>query len=105
MHSTQSNDVHIGTAQLLEFAAQSRFHQRFELPATANHGPLAVTYADIGPRQTEDAGSNGQDNYTIQKEATPTILLIQGMAGTRLFSCLTDHLANKIGVRILIIDR
>ncbi|OJJ72210.1 hypothetical protein ASPBRDRAFT_196316 [Aspergillus brasiliensis CBS 101740] len=78
---------------LLEFVAEKRFHQRIVLPAAADHGPLAVTYADIGPRTREDGSP------------TPTMLLIQGMAGSRLWCCMKDHLANKLGVRMLSIDR
>ncbi|PYI17422.1 hypothetical protein BO99DRAFT_434485 [Aspergillus violaceofuscus CBS 115571] len=79
--------------ELFEFTAQKRFHQRFILPATADHGPLAVTYADVGPRQHEDG------------TPVPTILAVPGMAGSRLWLYHKDHLANEIGVRILSIDR
>ncbi|PYI06237.1 hypothetical protein BO78DRAFT_315974 [Aspergillus sclerotiicarbonarius CBS 121057] len=78
---------------LLEFTAEKRFHQRLVLPAAADHGPLAVTYADIGPQATEDG------------TPTPTILLIQGMGGSRLWGYHKDYLANKLGVRLLAIDR
>ncbi|RAK95809.1 alpha/beta fold hydrolase [Aspergillus ibericus CBS 121593] len=77
---------------LLEFTAEKRFHQRLVLPAAADHGPLAVTYADIGPQTT-----NGTP--------TPTILLIPGMGGSRLWCYHKDYLANKLGVRMLSIDR
>ena len=81
------------TPELFEFTAQRRFHQRFILPATADHGPLAVTYADVGPRQHEDGAP------------VPTILAVPGMAGSRLWLYHKDHLANVIGARILSIDR
>ncbi|PWY88137.1 hypothetical protein BO94DRAFT_64956 [Aspergillus sclerotioniger CBS 115572] len=78
---------------VLEFAAEKRFHQRLVLPATADHGPLAISYADIGPKVKK----NGKP--------TPTILLIQGMGGSRLWCYHKDHLANKLRVRMLAIDR
>ncbi|XRM48202.1 hypothetical protein ABZX51_011136 [Aspergillus tubingensis] len=86
-----SNNTH--NVHLLEFVAQKRFHQRIVLPATAHHGRLAVTYADIGPRTTKDGSP------------TATVLLIQGMAGSRLWCCQKDHLANKLEVRMISIDR
>lgn len=86
-----SNNTH--NIHLLEFVAQKRFHQRIVLPATGNHGRLTVTYADIGPRTTKDGSP------------TPTMLLIQGMAGSRLWCCHKDHLANKLEVRMISIDR
>ncbi|PYH48651.1 alpha/beta fold hydrolase [Aspergillus saccharolyticus JOP 1030-1] len=81
------------TRNLSEFTAQKRFHQRFVLPATEDHGPIAVTYADVGPRQNEDGSP------------VPVILAVPGMAGSRLWLYHQDHLANVIGVRLLSIDR
>lgn len=83
----------IDRTPLLEFTAERRFHQRLVLPATADHGPLAITYADIGPK----VDNNGTP--------TPTILLIQGMGGSRLWCYHKDHEANQLGVRMLSIDR
>lgn len=76
--------------QALEYISQRRFHLRFTLPATADHAALSVSYADVGA----DAG-----------EHVPTVLFICGMFATRYLGVYIHHLAAKMGIRVIFIDR
>lgn len=75
-----------------QYLAQDQFHRRFVLPATADHGELQVSYADVGraPKPGEDA---------------PTVLFIPGMFASRYLSVWMHAIAEKLGVRVLIVDR
>ena len=76
--------------QAIEYLAHCRFHRRFILPATGEHEAFPVTYSDVG--------ADGSDNV-------PTVLLIGGMYGTRYLGVHVHHLAAKMGVRIVSVDR
>lgn len=78
-----------------EYVAQDRFNRRFVLPATESHGELQVSYADVGRPPNQD-GSGTQP---------PTVLFIPGMFGTRYLSVWMHAIAEKLGVRVLIVDR
>jgi hypothetical protein len=82
------------TIEVLELLSQSRFHRRFILPATADHDAFPVTYSDVGA-----VGGNGEDKQV------PVVLFIPGMVGSRYFGVYLDHLAAKMGLRVLTIDR
>lgn len=76
------------------YLANERFHQRFTLPATADHDALEVGYADAG----SDAGDD--------PKAVPTMLYMPGMFSSRLFGvCPLHAMGQKLGVRVLVIDR
>lgn len=76
------------------YLASERFHQRFTLPATADHDALVVSYADAG----RDAGDD--------PKSVPTMLYMPGMFSSRLFGVFPLHaLGQKLGVRVLVIDR
>lgn len=83
------------SSRAAEYLAQDRFHQRFALPATADHGDLQVSYADVGraPEQTD-----GSTHH-------PTVLFIPGMFASRYLSVMMHAIAEKLGVRVLIVDR
>jgi hypothetical protein len=82
------------SSRAAEYIAQDRFHRRFILPATADHGELQVSYADVGtPKQGEDG-----THY-------PTILFIPGMFASRYQSVFMHAIAEKLGVRVLVVDR
>ncbi|KAJ6004376.1 hypothetical protein N7522_006021 [Penicillium canescens] len=74
------------------YIANARFHRRFTLEATATHGLLNVTYAEFG-RQPEESVT------------TPTILLIPGMFSSRYLGVQLHAIADKLGVRVLVVDR
>lgn len=78
-----------------EYLAQDRFHRRFVLPATEDHGELQVSYADVGrtPGQGDDS------------TRCPTVLFIPGMFASRYLSVWMHAIAEKLGVRVLIVDR
>jgi hypothetical protein len=78
-----------------DYIAHDRFHRRFVLPATADHGELQVSYADVGrlPKQ-DDRGTRH-----------PTVLFIPGMFGTRYLGAWMHTIAEKLGVRVLMVDR
>lgn len=77
-----------------EYLAQDQFHRRFVLPATADHGELQVSYADVG--RIPDS-----DNSTHH----PTVLFIPGMFASRYLSVWMHAIAERLGVRVLIVDR
>lgn len=77
------------------YISQSRFHQRFTLPATADHESLTISYADVG----QATNQNSPDPHT------PTILFIPGMFASRYFGIYLHAIGEKLGVRILIVDR
>lgn len=86
-----SNSAHSRAA---EYLAQDRFHRRFVLPATADHRELQVSYADVG--RTPDNGNS--TNH-------PTVLFIPGMFASRYLSVWMHAIAERLGVRVLIVDR
>lgn len=83
------------SSRAAEYLAQDRFHRRFVLPAAADHSELQVSYADVGrtPRQ----GDHGTH--------CPTVLFIPGMFASRYLSVWMHAIAEKLGVRVLIVDR
>lgn len=78
-----------------EYLAQDWFHRRFILPATAEHDELQVSYADVG-----SAPKQGHDGSHF-----PTVLFIPGMFASRYLGVWMHAIAEKLGVRVLIIDR
>ncbi|KAJ5762183.1 uncharacterized protein N7511_005565 [Penicillium nucicola] len=88
MSSDPSSPIYIAHS----YISNARFHQRFTLEATATHGPLNVTYAEFG-RQPDESGT------------PPTLLLIPGMFSSRYLGIQLDAIADKLGVRVLVVDR
>lgn len=76
-----------------EYISQRHFHQRFILPQTATHGDLPITYADIGKRPETST------------ENVPTFLFMPGMFGSRYIAVYIHAIAEKLGVRVLVVDR
>ncbi|KAG9229717.1 Alpha/Beta hydrolase protein [Amylocarpus encephaloides] len=76
--------------QIFERTSPLRFHQRFTVPATEHHEILKISYGVCGPPLGEDV---------------MTILFCGGMFGSRWQGVTLDHLARKMGVRVLFIDR
>lgn len=79
-------------SRALYFVSNSRFHRCFTVEATATHGPLQVSYAEYGKQPT-------------QSENTPTLLLMPGMFSSRYLGLCIHAIAEKLGVRVLVIDR
>lgn len=76
------------------YLSNERFHRRFTLPATDQHDDLIVSYADVGR-------APGNDPRT-----TPTILFIPGMFASKYLGIYPMHaIGEKLGVRVLIVDR
>lgn len=73
----------------LEYSAAARMHKSLTIPATADHGPLRVTYAVAG----------------VERDDAPTILLVPGMFGGRWWALHPHHLASSMGVRVVSVDR
>ncbi|KAE8147666.1 hypothetical protein BDV25DRAFT_159840 [Aspergillus avenaceus] len=74
----------------LSYISNSRFHRRFTLPATTDHGPLTISYADLGA----DPDLN-----------PPTILFMPGMFASRYLGAFFHTIAKNYGVRVLVVDR
>ncbi|ROV92131.1 hypothetical protein VSDG_07509 [Cytospora chrysosperma] len=84
------------SSRAAQHLAHDRFHRRFALPATADHGELQVSYADVGCTP-EHPGHASQE--------CPTILFIPGMFASRYLSVSMHTIAEKLGVRVLMVDR
>lgn len=65
--------------------SQNRFHRRINLDTT--HGPLNITFADIGC------------------ETGPAVLFMPGMFASRYLGIPLHVLAERAGVRLLVVDR
>ncbi|KAF7590645.1 hypothetical protein BBP40_002597 [Aspergillus hancockii] len=77
----------------LRYISNTRFHRRFNLPATTDHDTLTVTYADIGSVPEP------------MNRSTPTILFMPGMFASRYIGVFMHAIAEKLGVRVVIVDR
>ncbi|KAJ5170187.1 uncharacterized protein N7500_002970 [Penicillium coprophilum] len=73
------------------YVSNSRFHRFLTIESTT-HGPLNVTYADYG----RGPNKNG---------TTPTLLFIPGMFSSRYIGICLHAMAEKWGVRVLVVDR
>jgi hypothetical protein len=77
-------------ALALEYISQPCFHKRFSLPhPEPNHDDLTVTYADLG----------------VTADHVPAFLFMPGMFGSRYMGVHIHAMAQKLGVRVLIVDR
>ena len=76
--------------QAIELIAPRKYHQSFQLAATASHDALRVTYGIAG---------------VVDGEEVPTILFCGGMFGSRWQAVFQNHVAEQEGIRILYIDR
>lgn len=72
-----------------EYVGQARFHHRLTLPATDAHVELTVTYAIAG----------------AQSASANTVFFIGGMMGGRYLATLIDFMGEKLGLRIVVVDR
>ncbi|KAJ5374204.1 hypothetical protein N7517_006210 [Penicillium concentricum] len=73
------------------FVSNSRFHRSLIIESTT-HGPLNVTYGEYGRVPNE----NG---------TTPTLLFMPGMFSSRYIGICLHAIAEKWGVRVLVVDR
>lgn len=96
-----ANGSESAKAQAMSYINHPRIHQRFTLPATTDHEALTVTYADVGrsPPTTTTLGSN---SVVV---SLPTLLFIPGMFVSRYIGVPIYAVAEKWGVRVLIVDR
>ena len=76
--------------QAIATVSQRKFHQIFQVPGTDKHGPLKITYAVLGLPAGEDV---------------PTIVFCAGMFGSRYTGIFANWMAEREGVRILLMDR
>lgn len=93
--SSSYMDPAVAHEEALRYLSNERFHRRFTLPATADHGELTVSYSDVG--RMPDAAATGSNH--------PTILFMPGMFASRYLGVSFHEIAHKLGVRVLIVDR
>lgn len=93
--STEDSNTH----PALELINDERMHRELTLPANATHDALNVSYADVG----QLPASSSSDGGAVEKQ--PTVLLIPGMFGSRFLALRLHAIAEKLGVRVLIVDR
>ena len=72
-----------------EYLDKPQFHRRLTLPTTNDHGELTVTYAVAG----------------AQSDSARTVLFIGGMMGGRFLATLGDYYSEKLGLRLVVVDR
>lgn len=70
--------------------------REFTLPATAMHDALTVSYADVG-RLPEPGSELGTDELTV--------LFMPGMFASRYVGIFLHAVAEKLGFRVLVVDR
>lgn len=80
----------------MKLVCARKFHQSFTIPATETHGPLRVIFAIAGLPVDDKNGNNDE---------VPTILWCGPAGGVRWEAIDWDHLAEAMGVRILVLDR
>ncbi|KAF7554440.1 hypothetical protein G7Z17_g2907 [Cylindrodendrum hubeiense] len=78
-----------------QYISDARFHRIFTLPATADHDALTVSFADVGRAPEPSAAAPNP----------PTILFIPGMFSSRYLAIAMHAIAQKLGVRVLVVDR
>lgn len=76
-------------AKAVEFASAERFHQKFTYQSKEIQGPLTVSYAVAG----------------AQKSDAPAVLFCGGMYSGRMNGPWVDYLAEKKGVKVIMMDR
>jgi hypothetical protein len=95
MTTSLNPDTDSTQTSALSYISDDRFHKRFELPATADHADLTLSYADAGRMPATD-GTGPQP---------ATILFMPGMFASRYLGVAFHAIAEKLGVRVLIVDR
>ncbi|KAF7562251.1 hypothetical protein G7046_g1894 [Stylonectria norvegica] len=90
-----SSESDSAAAKALQYISNDRFRRRFTLPAAVNHGALEVSYADVGVVQ---------DPSNVES-VPPAILFMPGMFASRYLSVGLHAIAEKLGVRVLVVDR
>lgn len=73
----------------IEYVCQKRMHQCFTIPGKETRKPLRVSYAIAG----------------LENDDAPTVVFLSGMYGMRWIALLQHHLALKVGVRLVCVDR
>lgn len=68
-----------------QLISKSRFHRRVTL--NTGHGPLSITFADVGCK------------------TGPALLFLPGMFASRYISAPLHAIAERAGVRLLVVDR
>lgn len=86
----------------LELVKNDRMHREFTLPVTAIHDALNVSYADIGRQPTEPSLAAGSSSSADQP---PTVLFFPGMFASRFIGLHLNDISEKLGVRVLVVDR
>lgn len=76
----------------LNYVSNPDFHRSFTVQATATHGQLEVSYGVYG-------------RQPIESETIPTLLLMPGMFSSRYLGLVSHTIAEKQGVRVLVVDR
>ncbi|KAH6871613.1 hypothetical protein B0T10DRAFT_500399 [Thelonectria olida] len=80
----------------LRYVSDPRFHRTFTLPASSgHHDDLIVSYADLGRAPDPDGTA----------PAPPTVLFMPGMFASRYLGVAMHVVAEKLGVRVLVVDR
>ncbi|KFZ13069.1 hypothetical protein V502_06784 [Pseudogymnoascus sp. VKM F-4520 (FW-2644)] len=73
----------------IEYVCAKRMHQSFTIPGTETRKPLKVTYAVAG----------------LENDDAPTVVFISGMYGMRWVALSWHHIALRVGVRLVCVDR
>lgn len=89
-----SSDHEQPGAAAIRYVSDPRFHQTLTIPATADHEALTASFADAGRAPESPTGPS-----------PPTVLFMPGMFASRYLSITLHFVAQKLGVRVLVVDR
>jgi hypothetical protein len=88
-----ANDGEPERSDVDSYVSNPRFSQRFTLPATSDHDELIFSYGEYGL-------SPGPENQN-----PPTLLFIPGLFASRHLGLFLHVVAERHGVRVLVVDR
>ena len=77
------------------YLSHPRFNQTHTFPASPTHPELQISYADVGRQPSPSTSSDD----------IPTVLFIPGMFATRFSAVWLHPIAERSGVRVVVVDR
>ncbi|KAJ5142653.1 uncharacterized protein N7515_001440 [Penicillium bovifimosum] len=87
-----SDDPQSPRSFALSYVSNSRFHSSFTFDSATTSGPLKVTYGEYGRAPNEH-------------DTIPTLLFMPGMYSSRYIGICLHRIAEKYGVRVVVVDR
>lgn len=80
--------------ECIQYLKAPGFHKSFSVPATSEREKLNISYSDLGRQAAEDGSGS-----------PPVLLFMPGLLASRFQALLLHIVGEKMGVRILTVDR